>query len=172
MSAWGPPPVVGRSGHPAAGAPSLASGRTPNSADALTGRDRELGEIRRLLDDVRSARPAALLLTGEAGIGKTALLHVARSMADGFRCLTASGVESESALAHAGLLELLTPLRPLLPQVPEGQAAALESALGWASTDAPADRFLIAAGTLSLLAAASAEESGAGARRRPPVAGP
>lgn len=135
----------------------LASGRTPNS-DALTGRDRELDEIRRLLDDVRSARPAALLLTGEAGIGKTALLHGARSLADGFRCLTASGVESESALAHAGLLELLTPLRSLLPAVPKGQAAALESALGWAPSDAPADRFLVAAGTLSLLAAASVEE--------------
>ena len=135
----------------------LASGRTPNS-EALTGRDRELDEIRRLLDDVRSARPGALLLTGEAGIGKTALLRAGRSMAGDLRCLTASGVESDSALAHAGLLELLTPLRPLLPQVPAGQAAALASALGWASSEVPADRFLIAAGTLSLLAAASVEE--------------
>lgn len=157
MSAWGPPPGVGRSGHLRAGARTLASGETPNSADALTGRDRELTEIAQLLADVRAGRPATLLLTGEAGIGKTALLHAARSMADGFRCLTASGVESESALAHAGLLELLTPLRPLLPHVPEGQAAALASALGWASTTAPADRFLVAAGTLSLLAAAAEE---------------
>ena len=158
MSAWGPPPVVGRSGHPRPGTRTVASGDTPNSPEGLTGRDQELGEIGRLLDDVRAGRPTSLLMTGEAGIGKTALLHAARSLADGFRCLTASGVESESSLAHAGLLELLTPLRPLLEAVPEGQAAALGSALGWASTGMPADRFLVAAGTLSLLAAASADE--------------
>jgi DNA-binding NarL/FixJ family response regulator len=158
MSAWGPPPVVGRSGHPRAGTRRTASGDTPKSAAGLTGRDPEIAEIDRLLSEVRDGRPAALLLTGEAGIGKTALLHAARSRADGFRCLTASGIESESALAHAGLLELLTPLRPLLPEVPDGQAAALASALGWAPADAPADRFLVAAGTLSLLAAAAAEE--------------
>lgn len=158
MSAWGPPPVVGRSGHPHAGTRRTASGDTPKSASGLTGRDPELAEIDRLLGEVRHGRPAALLLTGEAGVGKTALLRAARSRAGDVRCLTASGIESESAMAHAGLLELLTPLRPLLPEVPDGQAAALASALGWAPTDAPADRFLVAAGTLSLLAAAAAEE--------------
>ncbi len=58
-------------------------------------------------------------------------------------------------LAYAGLLELLHPVRDLVDAVPEGQAAALRAALGWARTEAPADRFLVGAATLSLLAVAA-----------------
>ncbi|MGZ5405465.1 MAG: LuxR C-terminal-related transcriptional regulator, partial [Nocardioides sp.] len=105
---------------------------------------------------MRSGDSAALFLAGEPGIGKTVLLDVARSIADDFVCLSASGAETEATLAHAGLLELLTPIRHLLDDVPEGQAAALGVALGWTSADdATVDRFLVAAGTLSLLAAAA-----------------
>jgi DNA-binding CsgD family transcriptional regulator/tetratricopeptide (TPR) repeat protein len=111
--------------------------------------------VRRLLDDVRAGEAAGLHVEGEPGMGKTLLMQQARSMAVGFTCLSSTGVESETTLAHAGLLELLTPVRHLLGEVPEGQAAALGVALGWTSSSAPADRFLVAAGTLSLLAAAA-----------------
>lgn len=94
-------------------------------------------------------------MTGAPGIGKTALLDAARSMAEGFRCLSCHGAEAESALAHAGLLELLTPIRHLIDEVPERQAAALGAALGWVSGGQAADRFLVGAATLSLLAAAA-----------------
>jgi DNA-binding CsgD family transcriptional regulator len=92
---------------------------------------------------------------GEPGIGKTTLLESARSLADGFTRLSAQGLEPDSALAHAGLLELVTPIRPLLDDIPIPQADALCAALGWATPVEPADRFLVAAATLSLLAAAA-----------------
>jgi DNA-binding CsgD family transcriptional regulator len=155
MSTWGPPPGVERPGNPGSGAPAPASGKSPNSPRDLVGRDRELGVVRQLLDHVRAGEAAALHVEGEPGMGKTLLLQQARSMAVGFTCLSSTGAESEATLAHAGLLELLTPVRHLLGEVPEGQAAALGVALGWTSSGAPADRFLVAAGTLSLLAAAA-----------------
>lgn len=135
-----------------------ASGKSPNSPRGLVGRHDELESLRRLLADARVSESGALVMTGAPGIGKTALLGAARSMAEGFGCLSCHGAEAESTLAHAGLLELLTPIRHLLDKVPERQAAALGSALGWTSGGQPADRFLVGAATLSLLAAAAAEE--------------
>ena len=155
MSASGPPPGDLASANTPVGTPPLASGKTPKSGVQVVGRERELDSIRRLLDDARAARSGALLLVGEAGIGKSTLLESAREMARDFTCLTARGVESESVLAYAGLLELLNPVRHLLDEVPEGQADALRAALGWAAADAPADRFLVGAATLSLLAVAA-----------------
>jgi DNA-binding CsgD family transcriptional regulator/tetratricopeptide (TPR) repeat protein len=108
------------------------------------------------LDGVLAGEAAALHVEGEPGMGKTVLMEQARSMAVGFSCLSSTGAESEATLAHAGLLELLTPVRHLLGEVPEGQAAALGTALGWTSSGAAVDRFLVAAGTMSLLAAAAA----------------
>lgn len=113
--------------------------------------------IHGLLDDVRAGGSRTLLLTGEPGIGKSALLEAARSSAAAFTCLSCSGAEPEASLAHAGLLQLLTPLRRLIHEVPDGQAAALASALGWESTGRAADRFLVGAATLSLLGAAAAD---------------
>ena len=109
----------------------------------------------RLLADAGESRSRALLVEGEPGLGKTTLLEAARSLAVGFTCLSTQGVEPESVLAHAGLLELMTPVRHLLEEVPAPQAEALGTALGWARPEAPADPFLVAAGTLSLLAAAA-----------------
>lgn len=136
----------------------FASGKSPRSARDLVGRHDEVEAIHRLLAEVRVSETRTLLMTGAPGIGKTALLDVARSMAEGFRCLSCHGAEAESALAHAGLLELLTPVRHLLGEVPERQAAALAAALGWESGGQPADRFLVGAATLSLLAAAAAKD--------------
>lgn len=121
----------------------------------------------RLLSRARGGESSGLVLIGEPGIGKSALLEAACSLAEGFVFLSCRGAEAETDLAHAGLLELLTPVRHLVDQVPEGQAAALARALGWTSVglaasdgspDLPVDRFLVAAGTLSLLAAAAAQQ--------------
>ncbi|WP_167880340.1 AAA family ATPase [Nocardioides guangzhouensis] len=117
------------------------------------GREAELHELRTLLADAAAGRCRALLVEGEPGVGKTTLLGAARSLADGFTVLTARGVEAEAGLAHAGLLELLRPVRDLVAEVPDTQAAALGSALGWSPGPAAADGFLVAAATLSLLAA-------------------
>lgn len=140
------------------GARTLASGKSPNPGGGLVGRDTELSRIRALLAEAHAGRSGALLVEGAPGIGKTTLLDFARTQATGFTCLAATGVESESVLAHAGLLELLNPVRDLLGEVADPQAAALGSALGWRTPEVPADRFLVAAATLSILAAAAATE--------------
>jgi predicted ATPase len=92
------------------------------------------------------------VVSGEAGIGKTTLLQAAEKLAGGFTCLWARGVESEAALGHAALLELLGPVRDRLADLPAAQAEAL-AALGWGPAGASGDRYLVAAATLSLLAA-------------------
>ena len=89
------------------------------------------------------------------GIGKTTLLESAERMATGFRCLWVRGIESESVLAHAGLLQALGPLRDGLAEIPGAQATALSVAFGWGPAVAAAERFLVAAAVLSLLAAES-----------------
>jgi DNA-binding CsgD family transcriptional regulator len=136
----------------------LASGETLDQwhrGDRLVGREPELARIDRLLADAADGRAGAVVLEGGSGIGKTALLRAATVRARGFTCVTARGIESEAALAHGCLLELLTPLRRRLDDVPPGQAAALATALGWAAAPSAGDRFLVAAGTLALLAAAA-----------------
>jgi DNA-binding NarL/FixJ family response regulator len=131
----------------------LASGKSPKGAGGLVGRDEELGRVRALLEAARGGVTGALVVEGEAGIGKTTLLDAAEELAGGFACLWARGVESEAALGHAALLELLTPVRARLADLPAAQAEALAAALGWGPAGAPGDRYLVAAATLSLLAA-------------------
>ena len=135
------------------GGAELASGKTLKTSLAVVGRDTELADIAERLGEAAAGRCTALLIEGEPGVGKTTLLEAAYSLADGFTCLTARGVESESHLAHAALLELVNPIRDLVSQVPESQAAALRTALGWSPAPASADPFLVAAATMSLLAA-------------------
>jgi len=152
MSASGPPwnDVTPLDGGP--WAPTVASGETLKSRLAVVGREPELRRLGELLDEAAAGRCSALLIAGEPGVGKTTLIEAVRSQADDFTCLTAQGVESESRLAYAGLLEMLRPIRDLLPEVPGPQAEALGSALGWSVESSAADRFLVAAATLSLLA--------------------
>ena len=138
-----------------AGAASVASGKTLKPRTAVVGRETELGHLRGLLAEAAAGRCTALLVEGEPGVGKTTLLGAARSLADGFTCLTARGAESESQLGYAGLLELFHPIRDLLNEAPESQAGALRSAVGWSPASSAADRFLVAAATLSLLAASA-----------------
>src|SRR3954449_6847085 len=124
----------------------------------LIGREREVAHIEGLLDAARRGESSALLVTGDAGIGKSALLGEAgeRAQALGIRVLRTRGFESESDIAFAGLLELLTPLLGLRDRIPEVQAAALGSALAL-EPPSPHDRFAVPAGMLSLLGAAAEE---------------
>jgi DNA-binding CsgD family transcriptional regulator len=123
---------------------------------ALRGRSGERELLDRLLENVREGQSAVLVIQGEAGIGKTALLHHCAERASGFRVARIAGVESEMELPFAGLHQLCAPMLGQLPALPEPQQAALRVALGLASGEAP-DRFLVALAALSLLAEVAAE---------------
>src|SRR3954470_2914878 len=123
----------------------------------FVGRERERARIDRLLEEARAGRSGALLLHGEAGIGKTALMRWAIGRATGLRVLRARGIETESDIPFAGLAELVTPLLDRLDAVPEVQARALRGALALGPAT-PHDRFTVPAGLLSLLGAAAEEQ--------------
>lgn len=120
---------------------------------SLVGRDVELTRIRRLLTNARDALSGVLTLRGAAGIGKSVLLDHAVSIAEaeGMRVVRGAGIESDSELAYGGLHQLLFPHLDRLDALPAPQAMALRCAFGLAEGD-EANRFLISAGTLSLLA--------------------
>jgi DNA-binding CsgD family transcriptional regulator len=127
-------------------------GATQRGEDlVLCGRGEELAAIGRLLEGMRSGRAGALVLRGEAGIGKTALLDAAEVKADGARVLRVTGVESEAELPFAGLHALMRPALDEIGGLPERQAVALRGAFGLAEA-AVADRFLVGLGVLSLVA--------------------
>lgn len=122
----------------------------------FVGRAAECERIDALLTLARAGSGGALVVRGEPGIGKSALLRYAEGHADGMRVLLAHGVESEAELPFSGLYELLRPLLDRLDEIPERQAAALCGAFGLGP---PLDRsLLIGAGTLTLLAAAAEEQ--------------
>ncbi|MEX2252934.1 MAG: AAA family ATPase, partial [Thermoleophilaceae bacterium] len=122
----------------------------------LGGRERECAAIDGLLEDSLRGESGSLVLRGEAGIGKTALLTQAAERARGGTVLRTSGVEAESDLPFAGLHGLLRPIVEKLEDLPEAQADALAGALGLAPSPG-SDRLLVSAATLSLLAAAAEE---------------
>jgi DNA-binding CsgD family transcriptional regulator len=123
-------------------------------AAQLLGREAECAVIDRLLDEARAGAGAALVVRGEAGIGKSALLDYARQRSAPMLVLSAAGVEAESDLAFAGLHELLRPVLGCLDELPGTQSQALAGALGLAPSS-QADRLLISAAVLGLLAAAA-----------------
>jgi DNA-binding CsgD family transcriptional regulator len=120
----------------------------------LPGRDQECAVIDRLLTGARAGAGGALVVRGEPGIGKSALLGYARQIAAPMPVLSAVGVQAESDLAFAGLHELLRPVLMYLGELPGTQSQALAGALGLAPARRP-DRLLICAAVLSLLAAAA-----------------
>src|SRR6266498_2760648 len=120
----------------------------------LVGRAREMARLAGLLDGARQGRSGALVLRGEAGVGKSALLDWAREQATGFLVLSARGIQSEVELAYAGLADLFHPVLDRLEVLPSRQAAALASALAIADTPA-GERSAVASATLALLDAAS-----------------
>ena len=123
----------------------------------LLGRSRELTHLNDLLIAARQGHSAAVVISGEAGIGKSALAEsmtrAAAAQADTAILLT-RGIEAESSIPFAGLADLLRPVQHLLPELPQPQAAALAGALALGPPTA-VDRFAVAAATLSLLAVAA-----------------
>ncbi len=117
----------------------------------LYGRNEQLAAIGRLVEGMRSGRAAVLVLRGEAGIGKTALLEAAEEKAAGARVLRVTGVEPEAELPFAALHALMRPALDEIGTLPERQAVALRGAFGMAEA-AVADRFLVGLAVLSLIA--------------------
>lgn len=116
----------------------------------LLGRDAERARIGALLQAARASRSGALVVRGEPGIGKTALLQDACEQAADMHVLTARGVESETNLPFAGLHQLTLPALHLIERLPSPQADGLRGALGLADTGR-GDRFLISVACLTLL---------------------
>jgi len=122
----------------------------------LRGRGRECDLLDRLLDSVRAGESRVLVVSGEPGVGKTALLNYLVEQASGCRMAHAAGVESEMELVYAGLHQLLTPMLDRLERLPAPQANALRTAFGLSPGSAP-DRFLVGLAALSLLAEVAEE---------------
>ena len=93
----------------------------------LRGRRNECTVLDALLDEARDGRSGVLVLRGEAGIGKTALLEQASESASDFMHLRAVGVESEMELAFAGLHQLCAPIHDVVDRLPAPQREALET---------------------------------------------
>jgi DNA-binding CsgD family transcriptional regulator len=110
----------------------------------------------RLLHSIRTGESRVLVVRGEPGVGKSALLDHLAEQASGCRVARASGVESEMELVYAGLHQLLTPLLGRLERLPAPQANALRTAFGLSFGSAP-DQFLVGLATLSLLAEVAEE---------------
>lgn len=123
----------------------------------LVGRDGERDHVERLLGLASSGRSATLVIRGEAGIGKSALLDHAVATAHGMRVLRGVGIESEAELAFGALHLLLYPYLDRLDLLPGPQAAALRGAFGL-SDDSATNPFLIGAATLTLVAELAAEK--------------
>jgi DNA-binding CsgD family transcriptional regulator len=124
---------------------------------ALLGRAVECAICDALITAVQSGESRSLVLWGEPGIGKTALLEYLVESASGLTVLRAAGVESEMELAYASLHLLCGPLLDRLPDLPAPQRRALEIVFGISEGDPP-DRFVVGLGVLSLVSAAGEEQ--------------
>jgi DNA-binding CsgD family transcriptional regulator len=127
-------------------------------ATGLTGRHTERGVLDQLVEAVKHAGESrALVVHGEAGVGKTALLEYLAGHAPGCRVARAAGVQSEMQLAFAGLHQLCAPMLDRLEALPLPQRDALRTAFGMSCGPAP-DRFLIGLAVLSLLSHVAEEQ--------------
>ena len=123
----------------------------------LVGRVDVLDRIRALRAAAGQGALGALVLEGEAGIGKTAVAEAAArsAAADGWTTVWVQGVQTDTVLAHAGLLAVVGALRPHLAALAGPQRQALQAAVGWTEPEPFGERFAVAAATLGLLAAAA-----------------
>ncbi len=131
------------------------SGR-PSERTTLVGRHDERRELDLVLERARAGRSAVLVLRGEPGVGKTALLDYCTMRAAGFRVTAVAGVESEMELPFAALHQLCAPVLERLEALQDPHRRALRVALGLASGDAP-DRLSVALAVLSLFTEIAAE---------------
>ncbi len=123
----------------------------------LLGRGRECDMLDQLVAEVRTGHSRVLVLRGEAGIGKTALLEYLSASAKGCRVARAAGAESEMELAFAGLQALCAPMIDRLGHLPGPQRDALNTAFGMRAGPPP-DRFLVGLAVLSLMADVAEEQ--------------
>jgi DNA-binding CsgD family transcriptional regulator len=128
---------------------------SPGPAQLLLGREAECAVIDRVLDAARAGASGALVLRGEPGIGKTALLDYAVGAASDMRVLRGRGSESELGFRFAGLRQLLEPVLAGVSDLPEPQRDALGSSLGLTAQISP-DEFLVGLSVLTLLSDAGA----------------
>ena len=125
-------------------------------AAPLRGRRAELGVLNGLVEAVRAGESRVLVVYGEPGVGKTALLdHLARR-ASGCRVVRAAGVQSEMELAFAGLHQLCAPMLDHLEAIPVPQREAVRVAFGLGAGPVP-DRFLVGLAVLGLLSEVAGE---------------
>src|SRR6187455_915322 len=120
----------------------------------LLGRHGECRQLERLLDDARRGTSRTVIVRGDAGMGKSALLAFVADRAHGFDVHGCTGVESETDLPYGALLAICRPIFPFLDRLPEAQREALEVALAISSGQV-ADRFTAYAGALTLVASAA-----------------
>jgi DNA-binding CsgD family transcriptional regulator len=123
----------------------------------LRGRNHECAALDRLLDALRSGQSGVLVLRGEAGVGKSALLEYVSTRAAGVRVARAVGVESEMEFAFAGLHQLCAPFLERLDVLPPPQRDAVETAFGL-SSGIPPDRLFLGLAVLGLFSQVGAEE--------------
>ena len=122
----------------------------------LLGRSRERHELDRLIASARGGRGAVLVIRGEAGVGKTALLRYCADQAAGLQVGRTSGVQSEMQLPFASLHQLCRPHLDRLDSIPVPQRVALSIALGLVDGQSP-DPFLVSLAALSLLSEVAAK---------------
>src|SRR6201995_985361 len=134
----------------------MAVGRSASGGLALRGRREECAVLDRLCEGARAERSGVLVVRGEAGVGKTALLGYAIGSASDMLVVRASGVESEMELAFAALHQLCAPLRDRLEGLPAPQRRALEITFGLSEGPAP-DRLFVGLAVLGLLSEADEE---------------
>src|ERR1700761_2412991 len=123
----------------------------------LVGRHTECAVLDGLIEAVRAGQSRALVVSGEAGVGKTALLDYLAGQASECRVERAVGVQSEMELPFAALHQLCAPMLEKLQGLPAPQRDALEIAFGMSSGSAP-DRFLVGLAVLSLLSEVAEEQ--------------
>ena len=122
----------------------------------LLGRRPETARLDALIASMREGRSEVLVIVGEAGVGKTALLDYALQSASDIRILRVAGVESEMELPHAALHQLCLPLLDRIDALPAPQAEALATLFGLRVGESPS-QFLAGLGVLNLLAEATRE---------------
>src|SRR5262245_26600936 len=127
---------------------------TTSPPPELIGRAKESRALDEYLDGVRGGRSRVLVIRGDAGIGKSALLQRVVDSANAFHVGIATGVESEMELPFASLQTLCAPMLDHLPALPEPQRDAMKSAFGLTAGTSP-DRLLIGLAVLNLWSAVS-----------------
>jgi AAA ATPase domain len=123
----------------------------------LLGRQRERAVLDRLLDTARSGHGAVLVVHGDPGVGKTALLEYAVEAAEEFRVVQTAGVEGETELDYAALQQFCSPILEFIERLPDPQREALGVAFGLSQGQAPSP-FLVGLAVLGLLAEAAEQQ--------------